>query len=225
MAQMRIPKDDLPAFVAIAGFDDKSFQTFLKGVTETQPSLNSRKYMDAFMVKTQGFKRETAQSIVTVLFSLYGLKDRRQVSAAELAAAISEGVSAIPKPVAEFSEAKIGIFKQRLTSLLSLDGTLGIMAKGAVLSKEHERIFCGSRIFTDVRPVFLGSPDAVAASIIVHNLQLAFHDGASGEHKEIYVALDDDDLIQLKGTIERAQKKSVAVKAMLKGSKSPEIGV
>ena len=225
MAQLRIPKDDLSAFVAIAGLDENSFQALLKGMTETEPSLNSRKYLDVLIAKHHGFKRETTQNIVTALLSLYDLKDKRGIPAAELAAAISEAAKEIPKSVADFSDEKIPILKQRLTSLLSLDRSLGIMQKAAALSKEHERIFCGSRIFSEVRPVFVSTTATVAAAIVVHNLQIAFHDGASGEHKEIYVALDDDDLVKMKEMIERAQKKNTAIQTMLKNSKTSLVGV
>jgi hypothetical protein len=87
------------------------------------------------------------------------------------------------------------------------------------VSAEYKNLFCSSRILSDIRPVFTNTPESVSAAIVVHNLQIGFHDGASGDHKEIYITLDDDDLLEIKETVERAQKKGVAMKVFLKNSK------
>ncbi len=50
--------------------------------------------------------------------------------------------------------------------------------------------------------------------MIIHMLQIGFHTG--GEHREYYFALDADDIRKLKGVIERAEKKTTALQAILK---------
>jgi hypothetical protein len=225
MAALQIPKDDVPAFVAIAGLGDESFQALLKAIKETQPLLNPKKYLSALTAKVPGLDQDDAFAITTALFSLYELKEKRGVSVADLTSALAEATKEIPKSVADFSNEKIAALKERLGLLLSLDDSLGIMMKAADISKEYERRFCKLRILSDIRPVFLNTPDKVPAAIIVHNLQIGFHDGTSGEHKEIYMSADDEDLLKLAKAIERAQKKSVALKSLLKTSKMTHIGV
>ena len=75
---------------------------------------------------------------------------------------------------------------------------------------------------SDIRPVFAGSPGDTAGALIIHNLNISYHNGS--RHKEFYVALDSDELDELKQVIERAQKKAVSLKLLLKKSSTPYLG-
>jgi hypothetical protein len=82
-------------------------------------------------------------------------------------------------------------------------------------------VFCSARILSDLRPVFQEPPTAASASVIIHNLQIGFHDSGTGDHKEFYVALDAGDLDILKKIIVRAEQKTASLKAILAKANVP----
>jgi hypothetical protein len=223
-APLTIPKQDLPAFIAIAGFDEDAFKGLMTAFAETAPSLHRTKYISRLAAKSPKSTQKDILVICTALFSLYALMDEKGFPVADLSGVLVQAVKETPDG-SRLAGDKFGILNQRLTSLLSFGGSFNVMVKAVNVRNEYERTFCNSRILSDIRPVFTTTPDSAAAAIVVHNLQIGFHDGASGEHKEIYIALDDDHLLELKETVERAQKKSVALKAILKSSKVPCVDV
>jgi hypothetical protein len=218
MALFQIPKQDLPAFLAITGFDDGSFSGMSKAFAESQPSLHRKKYISQLAAKVPKSTQKDILVICTALFSLYALMAENGISASNLSSEIAQAVKETPEG-SRLSGDKIEILKRRLASLLSFEDSFNIMVKAVNVRNEYERTFCNSRILSDIRPVFTKTTDSFSAAIVVHNLQIGFHEGATGEHNEIYVSLDDDHLLELKETIERAQKKSAALKAILKTSK------
>jgi hypothetical protein len=104
-------------------------------------------------------------------------------------------------------------FKSRLTSVLTV-GTLAIAAKAIVLQHEHEHTLCTVRIFTDTRPIYgadVAAPPAAMA--VTHMLKLSYHE--SDRIEEIHIALDKNDLMNLKAQIERAESKVLGLKKIL----------
>jgi hypothetical protein len=215
---LKIPKEDFSAFVAIADLDDDSFGVLLKSFASTTPSLRRGKFTSELSASLPAHVRKEVPAILNALFALYDLKGSDSISADALSEAIAQAAQAEKALAPHLTGGKVEVFKKRLVAALSFDETLGVMVKAVDVSTEFENTFCSSRIFSDIRPVFAKNPDSVSAAVVVHNLQLGFHDGASGDHKELYVALDDDDLSALKETIDRAQKKGVAVRRFLKTS-------
>jgi hypothetical protein len=51
--------------------------------------------------------------------------------------------------------------------------------------------------------------------IIVHTLRLGYHDYGSQQHRELYIALDMDDIATLKEIAARAQEKTKTLKGQL----------
>jgi len=219
MAALKIPAGDFPAFVLIARIDDNSFDSLREAIAQSEPSLSRSKFLSKLKAKLSNRTFEEISQITNALFSLYGLKESREITPAELADLISISAKADQKFALEFAGTKGEVLKDRLASLLSLDESFGLMVKALNISSEYENSYCRSRILTDIRPVFSGSPDSISGAVVVHNLQLGFHDGASGDHKEIYLALNDADLFKLKETIERAEKKSLSIKLFLNNSR------
>ncbi len=88
---------------------------------------------------------------------------------------------------------------------------------------EQPHVFGHARILSDIRSVFTASADSIAGGFIVHNLTIHyFH---NGDHKEFFVALDNDDLNVLKEAIQRAEQKTGHLKAMLKKASIPYLDV
>ncbi|RYG38673.1 hypothetical protein EON81_02945 [bacterium] len=159
------------------------------------------------------------RNLVKTLFTLHSVKARYGMTVEEFISAIGEGLANSTNPVFSLSEVKIA--KKRVADLLSIDSLIGRTSKFKNLSREHGKVFCASRIFTDLRPVFSEeAEDEPREMIIVHTIKLAYHE--DGKHLEVFVAADGSDLRVLKEAIERAEKKESTLTAFLndKGIKS-----
>ncbi len=83
------------------------------------------------------------------------------------------------------------------------------------LKMEVERNFCCVRILTDVRAAF--ATDATVpptGMMILNTLRIGYLDD-QGEHREFYVAMDSDDISNLRREIDRALTKSKTLEALL----------
>ena len=103
-----------------------------------------------------------------------------------------------------------------LINLLSSE-TVEKLSKALDLRNAYERILTGSRILTDIRPVF--PDDTVGESfeiaLINHTLRLAFRMDADTPD-EVYLAVDTSDLRRLRDQIDRALAKDEAAKNFIK---------
>jgi hypothetical protein len=96
--------------------------------------------------------------------------------------------------------------------LLSVD-SLVFLAKANALQRDHEKIFHSAKILTDIRPVFHVANQPPADMILEYTLKLVYHDG-SRRHREIYMVLDQRDIVALRETIGRAEQKAASLKAL-----------
>jgi hypothetical protein len=89
-----------------------------------------------------------------------------------------------------------------------------ITAKSWALLLEYERTLHSTRILSDLRPVFADTvEEGPAAWLVVHSLKLTVHEG--GELKEIFIAIDSGDIEDLQAILDRARKKSHALRVSL----------
>jgi hypothetical protein len=106
--------------------------------------------------------------------------------------------------------------KSRLLRLYGID-RLAVSTKAKLIVTEHQHSFCNARLFTDIRPIF--GQDATAqpsGAMLVHTLKLHYHEGT--EFKEFFVALDSDDLENLRSILKRASEKAESLKDFIKST-------
>ncbi len=58
--------------------------------------------------------------------------------------------------------------------------------------------------------------DTPKGAMIIHNLHIHYQADEEGDHKDMFIALDSEDLKNLKEAIERADKKQISLQAVLK---------
>lgn len=158
---------------------------------------------------------ENAREIVTATAALYVLKSGAEsVSNEKFADDICDAMQSI-KPELKLTAAQRPVFRAKLLTLLSVE-RFGTISKAFDLQTDDERVFCDVRVLTDLRPVFGAQiKDGSRGVVIVHYLKLGYHEG-SKTHQKFYVALDSDDLKELKKTIERAEEKAAVLKSQFK---------
>lgn len=100
--------------------------------------------------------------------------------------------------------------KPALQRLLETDAVL-LAAKALDISYDFERVYLAGRLLTSIRPVFDVPRENIIGSTIVQTLRLEFV-APNGEQSSISVALDSDDIIQLKEECEIALDKAAKSK-------------
>jgi hypothetical protein len=216
--QVRIPKEDLPAVRAIMDLPADSFDSLVAALKDTAPTFTPQQLSKILLPKLKGFTESDLFEILNTACALYFIRTTRRLTTESLAQAVSQS---LPDPLPEnpIPKEKRQQLKDRLAILLSLEGSLAVTAKAVDVRTEQERVFCNTRIISDIRAVFTSSETSAPAAMIIHNLQIGYHHSAEGnKHQEFYVSMDMEDLVKLKKEIERAEKKTETLKAILKAS-------
>jgi hypothetical protein len=102
--------------------------------------------------------------------------------------------------------------KANLQRLLSTR-CVAVASKAADLQYEHEHVFGGARILTDVRPVFGEKASDIEGTVTTHILKIRYFDESGS--REIYFGLDNDDLGSLRKVLDRAEEKTRRMKTLL----------
>jgi hypothetical protein len=163
------------------------------------------------LVDVAGADKPVIDAALRTLFAMYGvLRENQGMSAAE---ASTEALEAIRKGE-KYGTPPDGwdAFRGRLERLLSDDRVLGLSAKAVSVATENPRHVHGFRVLTDTRPIFGGEPAAgPLAFAIIHTLKVQYYE--NNQVQEWFVALDGDDLENLRDTALRALAKERSLKA------------
>lgn len=109
-------------------------------------------------------------------------------------------------------------FIERLTFFLT-DKHIFYASKATDLINNYSNVFILSRLITDIRPVFgLNLDEPPSAGVIIHTLNIHYQSNEEPYHKDISITLNKDDLILLKETIERAEKKQNSLQIIFDNS-------
>jgi hypothetical protein len=208
MPIVKIPEDDLPALLDLAGMDEVVFTSLLSGIEQSQPTLKPSDLVDQ-LVKSVKLESARLFPMVRAILRIYDLKG----GSADAAKTVAESAAAQKK--IEFTPELISMLQSRLAKVLGFDGSLGVTSKALDVMREHQHTFCNARIISDVRPIFANTTKKASAAVIVHNLQIGYHEPGSKAHKEFYVALDTQDIQKLKEVIARAEEKTEALQAIV----------
>lgn len=214
MAILNIPKQQYPVLRKISELSEPQFAELLKGLNEIQASLNVEEFIKHLSEKVKTISEGDVDGLVTLLCGLYPAKENNNKTASQIAADIK--AAAVDEKPDIFPPDKAAILELRMIKLLSVDKAISITAKAFDVATEHQNIFCGVRIFSDIRPVFSSSAETVAAAVIVHTMNISYHQGR--EHKEIFVAMEKSEIADFKKAIERAEKKATALESIIRKS-------
>ena len=152
--------------------------------------------------------------IAESLASLYTVRSMQDVSLDDFVEDVSDAMEVLPEEPLRLPHSERQQFAEKLRTLLSSDA-FAIVAKAYDLATE-ERTFCSARILTDLRPVF-GSrvEDGPQAMVVMHTLKLTYHEG-SKQHEQFFVALDADDVRNLRKQLDRAEAKAESLRSSVK---------
>jgi len=202
LPELKIPQEQLPALEKIRTIPEKSLLAFVAAL-ENSPG---------FVPSIPDLSAEDAERVKNVVQELYSVRSYFDVDVATFVSDVSAALSEF-LPADQASD-----FKARLTKLLTIN-SLHITAKALSLKSEYEHTFCTARVLTDARPIYGIDPSAVPQAVmIIHTLRITYHDESS-RMREIYIAMDQDDVKVLKEVLDRAEIKSKSLEAVFDAAK------
>ena len=218
MPRIQIPKKYRSGIEKIITLDSAVFKNLIDALKNSNPSFHLKKLADtvSLKIKQKGIEDLTKDDLLNILeaiVSLYPLQTYYSLTLEDLASSLGEAVAEL-EDFPNVTEEQKKIFEARITTLLSIDGALYVASKVEELLFEYQHLFLGSRIITDIRPVF--DPDLnkiPVGALIVHTLKLEYKQG--NEQKDFYIALDTNDVKNLREQLDISEQKAESIKLML----------
>jgi len=220
MAKIKIPTSEYEVLKKIAELKEADFSALLDALGKTESSFinfDSPEDFKKLSSNVGALKPDDLKAILKTIVMLYAVKRGRRRSAEQLSEDIKETIEA--ESPEEFPSATSTIVKERLQKLLLIEKALHLTAKSLNVLTDQDHIFCGVKVLSDVRPVFNDAADSLAAAMIIHNLKISYHH--EGRHKEFFAAMNMEDVRKIKEAMERAEKKSAALKSFIEKSGTP----
>lgn len=213
MPTLIIPEQYKKGLVAISKLSDSEI-SLLAGALKQLPSTTWLKQDVAAAIRKAlpGWEPKKADDVALTLQSLYQVRASSEVSLKEFVGDLVDAMEASGRPELQIASAEQSHFVQKLETILGLESP-AFLAKAGVLQRDHEHIFHAAKILTDLRPVFHAPDEPPTDVILEYTLKIVFHDG--GRHREMYMALDAQDIAHLREAIDRAEKKTASLKSLL----------
>ena len=214
--KIKIPKAYHSGVYHLLSLSEPEYVALLQVLEKAEPSLY-RGDLVSFIAPQVSIDKDALEEIVQILISFYRVKATRKVDVPEFVDDVVQSLQAEDKPELKPTDDNWGTFKTRLDCLMRLKRSLGITSKAFDVMSAHGHVYVsqGTRILTDIRPVFSDDPNSLpAAAVVVHTLKLVYHSG--DEHKEFFIALDINDVHELRSLLDRAEKKDHACRVSLK---------
>ena len=206
-----IPDRFKDGFKGISSFDDSEFKLLQDTLFSIAPVLSLRSLVESI----SKLVKQDFDNLLDVFISVGSLTPfLGEDNINEIAADISD--LSIKDKIIDSKNKKT--FEERLLFLLE-NKQIFYAARGQGLLTEYGNVFLDTRIVTDIRPIFnLNINDSPECGMIVHNLHIHYQSDSEADHKDIYIALDTDDIKMLRDTIDRAEKKENSLRQIFEKS-------
>ncbi len=215
---LRVPDQQIDHIKKFLELPDDKIEGFLDALSKAGPQFNATDLSEEVSDCVE-IPRRLIRGIVSVLASLYRTWDGQHQP---IEIFLDQEVSVALKKAKAFPEKEVDAqwakLRKFLIDALSFERTVGTAAKAGYVHTQHERIFVGARILTDVRPVFHRDVfEKPESAVIVHMLRITQRDNF-GNKAEKYFALDSNDIRSIKALVDRTLDKEKTLKNLMKGS-------
>ncbi len=223
MTNLSIPDKDIAPLQKLASLSDDDRLKLLNEIKKIEPTLQLGKLNSKIAEKVDLDKQELLP-IIKMFGSMYRGRISSDVSAEMFAADLNKSLQIIEEsPFKEMDDNKRNTLTSYISEILALDDSFGITVKALGVMTEHEHVYCRARVLTDMRPIFgedIGKPDAF---VTIHTLRIGYHDNQ--KHKDIFIAMDRNDVKELIDMLKRAEQKEESLDSFLNNSKLVHIDV
>lgn len=217
MGALEIPESIQVGLRLFRTLDRSVVEQLFGALSEEPPRIGVNRLVDSVTAKLRTLPKEDLTKLVSAILGLHsGLRITKLSQEDFLQAVVDSEELAVP------NEEK-SAFKTRLKQCLELP-SVAITSKVNDVRTDHEHTFRAARILTDLRPIFgydnvessVGKP---AAAVISHMLKIEYMEGH--ELKEMFFALDVQDVADLRAVLRRADAKGIALKALADKAQIP----
>ncbi|NES21070.1 MAG: hypothetical protein F6K41_19595 [Symploca sp. SIO3E6] len=224
MALFEIPKRYYPTLRDLIALNEQQSAKLIEALHELPLSLNSKRSLATVLAKFKKIQLLHGEETISFLSYLhYSLeKEDEKIIPQELAFDVAEAVNN-EESLPNFNQVDKQNFSNRLVAFLQASNALGIIAKAEKLFLDHERVYLESRILTDIRTVFQEFNEQPVGAVIVHNLRITYRQ--NDQEQEVFMALDESDLMHLSQQIARAKAKVKAIKEVIEKAEITHLSV
>ena len=206
MPKLRIPNQHHKGISKLLGWDPTVVDQFVAALEGQPPNVSLFSRVPSSIILSN-IAKDAMESVSSAVTALYLVRATADVDLDDFIEDASEAIAVFD--ATGLSQQS----KDRLRKVLGID-SLASSAKALVLLTEHERTLHSVRILTDVRHVFQSDPEKEPyGAVVFHILKLNYHE--NGQHKDFFIALDGDDLANLRIALDRADEKTKTVKRKL----------
>jgi hypothetical protein len=215
MSTLDIPDEYVDGTNLLLQMNDEIGKKFIEALSESQPTLYIENLVESVSQQLKdALTSSDVEDMMDALLALYGVRDSLGIETSEFIKNLEEAVLE-SESFPDISKNNLQISKPLIMELLDLDEPLSIASKAFNVLLDHERIFLGSKILTDIRPIFSNRKvESPVSAVIVHMLKVDYREGS--ERKEFFVALDTSDINKLENVLRRAKLKEKAIQPLLK---------
>jgi hypothetical protein len=208
MSQVEIPSEDRDFIRYWMVEQPDLFERVLDALSDVQVCADVGSMIDAAVGVE--FPAASAEKLVSVLKHLEG----SIVWLSEYGLSVEDVARSVFAAVAGGADtAKMGSQESRFQSLfrkLSTVPVLEVDAKSRAIIRAYQNRLVTARVFSEIRPVFVGDPPEPVSVVIAHQLQMRLASGSDGgedDERDFYVALKFEDLCELRRVVDRALSK------------------
>lgn len=220
MAITRIPEQYRLGFAKIKTLSVAEAETLAVALGKSPRSGGLKGMISIVGAQVPSLKKRDVDDIVRTLYSLYVYRADADTPLPGLISELIGAMRATGDKSLMLTEEEEHEFQDKLTRLLSVTDS-AVASKAELLRSDYAKTFHSAKILTDIRPIF-GKPEEIPiGAAITHTLKIEYHE--EGEHKEFYIALDADDLQQMRKVLQRADAKASSLKSLLKNANLPDM--
>ena len=207
MAKLRIPPKFKKALAGFVAMSDDAASRITSIFESADPSATPAGIVGQVREGAIDASIQESEDVIEALISLSVFRTAANKSVEDVVAGVVKELASPPDsldPVA---------IRHRIGSVLRTP-YLTISSKALHLKQEHQQVLIDATVISDARPVF--EEEVIKGFMIVHNLKIVFHKNSVLE--ESFFAMNDEDLVNLKKAIVRAEAKAKAVRDHVKAS-------
>lgn len=216
---IKIPPHHVKAFGDLLGQSGSDWSALLEVLQNLEPKAPLALYATS-VEKQLGKEPGIVAGLVQILSSFLSLREHFPGSFDELMRELRE---AAEHEQLETTEDTWNRFEKNLKRFFAANTSLETVAKARDIAYEEQRILYDVRVISDLRPVFRREIEkAPQAFIVSHTLRISYYENE--QNKEVYFALDRNDLKRMQTIATRALEKEDVLVALAKSLKVPYLG-
>jgi len=214
---LKIPSEDRRALVLLLSLEEESKTGLLAQLSNLNPALSTEDLADQLEDSLPGLNRRSLLEICRVIVVLYRVRSALEEKEDDFARNIWSSLDLVDREGVEKKGVTADVAVDFLKEILSCSSTIRLISKASDLLSFHEKVYLKSRIITDARPVYREDEpvtEAPIGTLLINMLNINYLDG-DRKRKDVFFALEPRDLAELKGQIERAEKKNKSLEKTL----------